>query len=293
MRECLDCVLCQTLPFSAVCVVDNHSTDGTAVDLDALAGKFSQLQVFHLEKNLGGAGGFSYGLKQLAKSGCDWLLIIDDDAMLNKNYLEELDKAIQETDYLAYSGTVITQDAIDFTHRRRLKNPWLMTYEPVPETDYQKKAFEYDISTFCGLLIKTSLVRQMGLPKTEYFIWFDDTEYCLRFHKQSRILNVNRAVLNHKTTPTGNAPAVSWKNFYGFRNSIDIGKAYAKSSFLYLAYICANHMAHILIDSLGILLGNQQEMRRYRRQIYVDVLKGMGKKPDGIDSRYLPGSGYL
>ena len=291
LKECIDCVLAQTVPFSHICVVDNHSTDGSGACLDELAGKLPQLQVFHLEENLGGAGGFAFGLKKLSESSCDWILIIDDDAMLGKTYIEEIDRAIRETDYLAYSGTVVTEGVIDTMHRRELKNACLMTYKPVPAGAYTAGTFEYDISTFCGLLIKTSLIRELGLPKTEYFIWFDDTEYCLRFHKRSRILNVNRAVLNHKTAAPSDAPSVSWKNFYGFRNSIDIGKTYSSCPPVYMAYISLNHMAHIFIDSLGIALGRQKALRRYRRRIYMDVLGGLTRKPSGIDKRYLPGSG--
>ena len=145
--------------------------------------------------------------------------------------------------------------------------------------------------SFCGLLVKASLVREIGLPKTEYFIWFDDTEYCMRFHSRSRILNVNTAVLNHRTAPPGDAPTVSWKNYYGFRNAIDIGKTYSRHPFLYMAYIILNHLAHIVLDSLLALLGNQPAMRRYRAGIYKAVLKGLRQTPNGICKDYLPGSG--
>ena len=64
----------------------------------------------------------------------------------------------------------------------------------------------------------------------------------MRFHSRSRILNVNTAVLNHRTAPPGDAPTVSWKNYYGFRNAIDIGKTYSRHPFLYMAYIILNHL---------------------------------------------------
>ena len=167
-----------------------------------------------------------------------------------------------------------------------------MFYTPVPESAYEKETFLYDVSTFCGLVLKVSLIRKIGLPKARYFIWFDDTEYCLRFRKYTRILNVCHAELDHRTAPPGNAPAVSWKNFYGFRNAIDIGLTYSSWPAAYLAYIRLNHLAHIAIDGFLSLLGNKKEERRYRMRIYRDVLSGIGKKPDGMDRRYPPGSGF-
>ena len=170
LKECINCVLGQTVPFSRVCIVDNHSSDGTGAYLEGLTDAAENrpdspaLDICRLEQNLGGAGGFAYGMNRLANTDCDWLLIIDDDAMIAPDYIAELQKAVLHTDYLAYSGTVTTAGAIDTSHRRFLKNPYLMFYEPVPETAYGTPFFEYDISTFCGLLVKTSLVREIGLP---------------------------------------------------------------------------------------------------------------------------------
>lgn len=307
LRECLKCIACQTVPFSGICVVDNASTDGTGDFLDELAaeglrpeGETSAgsdsippalpLTVFHLDKNYGGAGGFACGLKLMARESCDWLLLIDDDAMLRPDYLERLLKAVDKTGYLACSGTVETDGVIDLLHRRRLANRCLMTYRPVTAGEYRSDTFSYDIGTFCGLMLKTEMIRQIGFPKSEYFIWFDDTEYCLRFRNLSPILNVNGAVLDHRTAPAPQAPPVSWKNYYGFRNSIDIGRTYSSCPAIYLAYILVNHLAHILIDTIGGMLGNRRQERAYRRQIYTDVLRGMGRKPQGKDPRYLPGS---
>ncbi len=317
LEECLSCVLGQSLPFFQICVVDNCSTDGTAAYLDQLAAQLSAKDacplpasnapaagytrpeggflVFHLPENRGGAGGFAFGLGKMAESSCDWVLIIDDDAMIGRSYMERIYAAIRKNDFLAYSGTVKTEGRIDGSHRRRIANPLLMTYRPVPEEAYEQKAFVYDISTFCGLVVKTSLIREIGLPREEYFIWFDDTEYCLRFHKRSAILNVNQAVLDHRTAAPGAAPPISWKHFYGFRNSIDIGRTYSLCPPLYLGYIFLNHQAHIAVDRLCLAFRREDEkqkkLRRYRIQVYRDVLAGRREKPHGRDERYLPGTG--
>ena len=179
LKECIRQVLSQTVPFSYICIVDNHSTDGTGEYLDELVSETAsskeqgaEFHILHLSENIGGAGGFAKGLEDLGKTDCDWILIIDDDAMIASDYIEQLQKAILKTDYLAYSGTVTTAGAIDTTHRRFIRCPRLMLYAPVPESEYAKASFEYDISTFCGLLVNAHMVRKIGLPKTEYFIWF-------------------------------------------------------------------------------------------------------------------------
>ncbi len=288
LSQCLDCVRNQTLPFTQILVVNNHSTDGSEEYLNDLAKQEPRLKAFHMKENLGGAGGFAFGFEKMSHTSCDWFLIIDDDAMIEASYMEKLADAIKDTPYLACSGTVMTNGQIDGLHRRRVKNSCLMLLEPVSTKEYQNAVFEYDISTFCGLCINTSLARTIGLPRADYFIWFDDTEYCLRFRTYSRILNVNHAILDHQTTAPQIVP-VCWKHYYGFRNSIDIGRRYSSHPLIYSVYIWLNHMAHILIDTCFLLLGNKKEERVYRRQIYIDVLKGFWKGTLGKDSRYLPG----
>ena len=84
LKECLACVCRQTIPFSRVIVVDNHSTDGTRDYLERREDTYI-LQVSDQEKetaktkedkkiwvleeaeNLGGAGGFYDGLRRASQ----------------------------------------------------------------------------------------------------------------------------------------------------------------------------------------------------------------------------------
>ena len=144
LEECLSCVLGQSLPFFQICVVDNCSTDGTGEYLDQLSARLAASSpeggffVFHLPENRGGAGGFAFGLEKMAESSCDWILIIDDDAMISRTYMERIQAAILKNDFLAYSGTVKTDGRIDTSHRRRIASPLFMTYRPVPEAAYEE-----------------------------------------------------------------------------------------------------------------------------------------------------------
>mgnify|MGYP000573889316 CR=1 FL=1 len=133
LKECVQQVLSQTVPFSYICIVDNNSTDGTSKYLDQLVAETQQPVPLSKNKpgishssssgNIGGAGGFAKGIENLGKTDCDWILIIDDDAMIAADYIEQLQKAILKTNYLAYSGTVTTAGSIDTTHRRFIKCP--------------------------------------------------------------------------------------------------------------------------------------------------------------------------
>ena len=72
------------------------------------------------------------------------------------------------------------------------------------------------------MMIRTELVKKIGLPHAEYFIFHDDTEYSLRILKYSKFLVVSDAILNHKTkiSVEKNPRRYTWKDYYEIRNKI-------------------------------------------------------------------------
>lgn len=223
LRECLDCVLHQTLPFDNIIVVDNASTDGTGKYLESLKDKIT---VVNEEYNGGGAKGFADGLRYVHDNvNNGYVLLIDDDAMLSHDYMKRIDEFVMKNEGVrAFSGTVMANDQISIAHRKRQvsqKGNWQLA--KVSEREYKKECFEYDISTFCGLVFDVSLIDVIGIPLADYFIWYDDTEYSLRIRKHSPIINVNSAYLNHKTKG-GNQIQLSWKIYYEVRNQCDVIK---------------------------------------------------------------------
>ena len=87
LKECISCVLTQTLPANEIFIINNCSTDGTTDYLNDVSKTEKNIFVNHQAENLGGAGGFYVGVEQAVKGRSDWIVIIDDDAMLDKNYL--------------------------------------------------------------------------------------------------------------------------------------------------------------------------------------------------------------
>lgn len=241
LKECLKCILNQKYKFDKVLLINNCSTDGTKKYLDEIANQddYKNFEIFTTKKNLGGSGGFKLAVEKLYES-VDYLLLIDDDAMLDRNFLYNIICKLDDS-IGAYSGTVETDGRIDTTHRRVIKNKIFMTKADVEKDKYQKEYFDYDLSTFCGLIVNTKIIKKIGFPKSEYFIWYDDTEYSLRIGKYTKIRNINSALINHKAVSSV-TNKLSWKSYYGYRNAIDVGKKYSKMPLIYLGYRYSFHV---------------------------------------------------
>ncbi len=321
LKECLACVSGQTIPFSRVIVVDNHSTDGTrdyllsrddvreikiedvSVSDDGNAGILflddgdsddnqGKILLLEEEKNLGGAGGFYDGLKIASMGSYDWVLVIDDDAMISSDYMEKLlDFAKEHDSFAGLAGSVHTEGQIDISHRRRITNKLLFVESNVSRDEYEKDYFICDEATFCGFLIRGSVMESIGLPKREYFLWYDDTEYSLRLQEYGGIAVVPKASLHHKTVLSkegmetkGVFERISWRQYYGYRNRYDTAKAHVGKGSAFV--ILWQYRVFWLICALMGLKKENRQKSREKCQILTDIIRDCKAERLGLHEKY-------
>lgn len=280
LKECIIACEEQTEGFEKILVINNASTDGTFEYLKSLS--YENLEIINSKENLGGAGGFYLGIERAREYDLDYLLLIDDDAILASNYNKEILKHIQD-DIYAYSGSVKTDGKIQFEHRRHLHKGFKCVNSTSDE--YNSEYFDYDLSTFCGVFISMDIIRKIGLPCKEFFIWFDDTEYSLRINKYSKIRNINTTELNHKTIIANNK-GFSWKSYYGLRNQIIIIKKYFSKYTLF----------KFILSMYKMIIGGKI-MKVLKKDLYYSKISDMYKEAleDGLknhigkNDKYIPG----
>ncbi len=222
LHECIENVQKQTIQASSIIIINNASTDTTGSYLETLQKENTIYDIVNLPENIGGAGGFAKGIERSLEKNVDCVLLIDDDAMIAEDYMEQILQARQsEPVYQAFAGTVKTNDIIDTFHRRTISKVGML-FHNCSEEEYQQPYFLCEVASFCGMVLDISLIKQIGLPHAEYFIWHDDAEYSLRVRKYSKFLVVTNAVLNHKTkqNTTTFPRRYNWKDYYAVRNRI-------------------------------------------------------------------------
>lgn len=286
LKECLQCIDNQVKKFDNVVIVNNASTDGTG---DFLAQFEKKYIILTEEKNGGGAKGFMDGVKYIYDNiETDWILLIDDDAMLCDDYLSTLDYYAQKhPDIKAFSGSVKTDGEIDITHRKILKKRLTFNIIPVALSSYQSEYFIYDLATFCGLFFNAHLIEKIGIPKGEYFIWYDDTEYSLRIGRESAIMNVNSIAINHKTKKATVNNKLNWRGYYGVRNTGDVIRIYGNKLQYHLFRMNIKKSMYLnLVASWFIKTKNYD----YNYRLYRDALHDMKEKVFGFNPKYSFGS---
>ncbi len=280
-------MLNQSMPVDTCFVVNNNSNDGTREYLDSIDD--DRVRAYHEETNLGGAGGFSRALTLASREDFDFVLIIDDDAMIERSYMAKIiDFAKKNPKYNAYAGTVITEGKIDIYHRRRFGSK-LIFWERMLEPSEYDRPRKIDFATFCGLVIRGEELKRIGAPNADYFIWYDDTEFCLRIN--GGIALVPKAKLNHKTSLNyenkGILSRITWKHYYGYRNRYDCAKRHI--GLITCLHILGEY-AVFYVGSLGMMLIRPDNMSQWQynermlRQVFLDCLTGKL----GINDNYLP-----
>ena len=88
LNENLTCLLAQSRPVDII-VIDNASTDGTFESLGELIDS-GRINYYNTGSNLGGAGGFSFGIERAVELGYDYVWVMDDDCMPRADALERL-----------------------------------------------------------------------------------------------------------------------------------------------------------------------------------------------------------
>ncbi|HAE62211.1 MAG TPA: hypothetical protein DCG38_07775 [Eubacteriaceae bacterium] len=222
LRECLQALLSQTEPLDEIIVIDNASTDGTD---EMVPAEFPQVTYVRLPENIGGAGGFHEGMKLAYEKGHDWIWVMDDDAEPERDTLDKLLVGAKEQRLKVICPLIKGRDGhLQGYHHKLLKPPILKERSAIKvlETQQQssKKVFLIDANAFLGILINREVVDSVGLPRKEFFIWGDDTEYTYRISRKYSLSVLVDAVIVHKDDRKGGSLPITsfWKCYFGIRN---------------------------------------------------------------------------
>lgn len=267
LLECLEVLKKQTASLNALFIIDNASTDGTPELLlnndyikelpphqldenwernfiinNSIDNKEIILYYIRMHENTGGAGGFHEGIKKAYNGGYDWLWLMDDDTIAFPDSLEILlskQNLLNQKVGFACSKVLFNKTVhwMNIPQTRRFINK-------IPFNSYDDLGIlMIESASFVSVLISNKIIREVGFPFKEFFIWADDIEYTERITKKGYMgIYVKDSIVYHKNNGYYNILSDdkknSWKYFYGVRNNLYIIKK--RNTFLFIAYFISN-----------------------------------------------------
>ncbi len=225
-----------------IVVVDNASDDGT---VKAVEERFPHVHLIANGENLGGCGGFNTGLRWAFSRPAgeyDYLWLLDNDVLVHKNCLAALVTILEENSDVAVAGSTMMQLTapwrinemgafVDrgrgtlFLNRHRQKVPRfrgrsvdeLLTAELdlSRELEHCRPWMDVEYVAAASLLVRAEVAREAGLWE-DFFIHFDDVEWCLRIAAMGHRIAVSaRSIIWHLP---GEAKVPTWILYYDNRN---------------------------------------------------------------------------
>jgi GT2 family glycosyltransferase len=196
LEECITSLFNQTYKNLEIILVDNKSSDDSVKFVQS---KYrDSILVIQNDANVGFAAGCNIGIS--ASKG-SLICLFNQDAIADKEWLSTLVSVIQSSEDIAavagklyYLGDKYGKDAVFCTWAK--VDPYTAgAYnfnkgdEPISKVDYL---------TGAAMLVKKEVVDKIGLLDPEYFLYFDETEWCARMIRASYdLIYVPQAIAWH------------------------------------------------------------------------------------------------
>ena len=245
LLECVDALNKQENVSCDIIIVDNNSTDGTQSAIKDL--NIENINYFNTGENLGGAGGFNFGMRKAVELGYEYAWLMDDDCIPSKTALLELKKANEKYKNLGFlSSKVIWKDNT------------ICVMNVQRQTMYKNINYNNDIDTkilmasFVSCFIPVKIILEVGLPIKDFFVWTDDWEYTRRITKKYNAFYIPKSIVIHKTEFNIGANIVNTKKdrinrfFYLYRNEVYLYRREFIVGWLYIFIRVFYHLAKII-----------------------------------------------
>lgn len=185
--RCLKSLETISYPNVEVIVVDNGSHDGSGARLRT---EFSSVTHIYSKENTGFTGGNNIGIEHALSTGCDHVLLLNNDTIVTPGFLEPLVARLEsDAKIAAVSGKIYYAPEkrggqSDILWYAGCYQKWHMGYHHhgVEEKDTGKYDTPIEIPYACGclMLMRGSVIREIGILSPDYFIYWEEADWCHR-----------------------------------------------------------------------------------------------------------------
>ncbi len=186
LLDCVESVLKSNYSNFDIVVVDNGSEPQHLSEIKKLLP--SKVHLIENPINVGGAGGFNLGIQYaLNQKIYDSLWILDNDIIVDPDCLSQLIHELRTSEKNGIVGSMILR--MDFPDKLQelgayidpkecsvnlyMRNYTVSNVKPQPIT--------VDYVPACSLLVDAAKLKNVGLMDQNYFLYFDDADWCVRF----------------------------------------------------------------------------------------------------------------
>ena len=208
-------------PFHII-LVDNCSTDNSVV---IFREKLKDVNIYLTQENLGYTGGINFGLRIAEKFSSDYILLLNNDTIVEKNFLKNLVNAMEnDKSAAAACGTILCEhkrDEIWYSSGKLIKWRGLAIHK-LKGSNFSKLKFKTPVyTTFitgCMIILRDEFLKKIGYEDERFYMYLDDIEFSARIQQLGyKLVYVPDSIIYHKVL---NESESSFKLYYSVRNRL-------------------------------------------------------------------------
>jgi GT2 family glycosyltransferase len=211
----LNALSAQTTPIEHVVVVDNASRDGSA---DLVRTQYPDVTLVAMSENLGAAGGFEQGVARALSLDPDFVWLFNDNDRASPDALTTLLARLARDPHgrVIVGSTAVAGDGI-----RRVGARWRHGLTTPPAADHADEEYAVDVTTFNGLLVPAEAFRAVGLPRGDFFMMWEEYEWCLRARDAGwRLAILEKPLVDVRSGDAATFTYPPWRGYYQARNAL-------------------------------------------------------------------------
>lgn len=227
-----------------IVVVDNASKSPFVLETKE---KAENVHVIRSEENTGFTGGNNLGMQYALDHNADYVMLINNDTIADKNLIEELLKVLDSDDTIGMTTPKIYFAKGHEFHKDRYKKEdlgkvfWFAggftdwknvasIHRGVDEVDKGQydKVEQVTFASGCCMLFKASVLKKIGLLDEKHFLYFEDADIDERLQKAGyKIVYVPTAFLWHINAASSGGSGNNLQDYFITRNRMLFGMRYA------------------------------------------------------------------
>lgn len=255
--ECVHSVLKNTYKNFKVIIIDNNSGNNSFAILKNEFEKYEKVEVYQTEKNLGFVGGVNLGTLIAIKSGADYIFVLNNDTVVDKNFLTPCIRVMEKNKRIgAVSGMVKSFDKKTIQYAGAFKNLFLFRSRIRGKGEEDRGQFNasIEVDRFAGpaFCLRTEVILRVGMFREHWF--FNGEELYLSFKLKKagyKIMYVPFSYVYHKRSRTVKKYPIA-STFFGLRNLIWFERLYANffEFFIFFSYIFLYLLPKLIIKHI-------------------------------------------
>lgn len=228
-NECVKSIINSSFQDFYIIIVDNASKDDS---MERLA-QFDDDRIVKIynNSNVGVAAGNNIGIKKSIELGMDATLLLNNDTVLQPNTIQTLVEDLESEDivspviYYHSEKNRIWYGGGGFD--RKKGRSFHCYYKQIDNNTNFPNYATY--APTCCLLVNNKVFDKIGLMDESYFMYSDDTDFCMRLIKHDYKIKIeSKSQMFHKVSLSTGGENSKFSNYYIARNSMIFLKKYRK-----------------------------------------------------------------